>query len=69
LVQGILFKFSSDNAGIFGPNADEISAKISGHELKGLAAANSFDQELICPMMALIDFKLRQRFLCALVCC
>lgn len=59
LVQGILFKFSSDDAGIFGPDdADSISAKISGHELKGVAATNSFaDNELICPLMALIDFK------------
>lgn len=59
LSHGILFKFSSDDCGVFGLDSDAISAKISGHELKGLAAASSFDEDLVCPLMALIDYVIQ----------
>ena len=59
LVQGILFKFSSDEMGILGRDSDPLSAKIAGHELKGLlACVNELsDEGLESPLMALVDYK------------
>lgn len=60
LVHGILFKFSTDCMNIFGgtDDADAISAKISGHELKGLLACmNCAPADLSLPLIALVDYK------------
>jgi len=56
-IQGILFKFSIDNHGIF--NSDHNCQKLASHELKGLINIYNHGSKLglYIPMMAVILYK------------
>jgi hypothetical protein len=56
VVHRMLFKFAIDSKGVF-RGRDDASAKVAGHELKGLKAYFSVaDPDLHFPLMALIDY-------------
>jgi len=55
MVNGILFKFAVDSAGLLG--SDEAASKVAGHDLKGLIAYfNLGIPDLYFPLMALVDY-------------
>ena len=57
VVNNVLFKFAVDSSGIFGKD-DSLSAKVAGHELKGLNALQHLSiLGLHFPLLTLIDYK------------
>ena len=56
IVQGVLFKFALDSAGLY--CSDHNAGKAAGHELKSLTHLfNSFVKDLSYPMMAICDYR------------